>query len=70
MLKKILKPHVKTVLAVVWFAFTFSLVTWWWVFLLMRLNQSESHRMFAWEGSILLATIFLGGVALVLFSYR
>lgn len=78
MLQRILKPQVKTALAIVWFAFTFSLVAWWWIFFLMRLNPDnatleqlrKSHRMFAWEGSILLAAILLGGVALVLFTYR
>ncbi|MGZ3794603.1 MAG: sensor histidine kinase [Bdellovibrio sp.] len=60
----------KTVLAVLWFVFTFSLVAWWWVFFLMRFSQADSHHMFAWEGSILLTTIFLGGLALVIFTYR
>ena len=79
MFSKLLKPHVKTALAIIWFAFTFSLVTWWWIFFLLRLNPTEdasieqlrkSHRMFAWEGSILLAAILLGGIALVIFTYR
>lgn len=78
MLKQIFKPRVKTALAIIWFAFTFSLVAWWWVFFLVRLDPErasieqlqKSHRMFAWEGSILLAAILLGGVALVVFTYR
>jgi len=79
MFKTHFKPHVKTALAILWFVFTFSLVAWWWVFFLLRLNPSEnasleqlqkSHRMFAWEGSILLAAILFGGVALVIFTYR
>lgn len=79
MLKSFIKSHVKTALAIIWFAFTFSLVGWWWVYFLLRLDPTEnpsleqlqkSHRMFAWEGSILLAAILLGGVALVIFSYR
>ncbi|MEK2646860.1 sensor histidine kinase [Bdellovibrio sp. BCCA] len=79
MTKSFLKPHVKTALAIVWFAFTFSLVAWWWVFFLLRLNPTEessleqlqkSHRMFAWEGSILLGAILIGGIALVIFTYR
>lgn len=79
MLKTLLKPQVKTALAILWFAFTFSLVAWWWVFFLLRLNPTEnatleqlqkSHRMFAWEGSILLAAILFGGISLVVFTYR
>ncbi|MGZ3774330.1 MAG: sensor histidine kinase [Pseudobdellovibrionaceae bacterium] len=69
MLQKFLKPHVKTALAVVWFVFTFSLVAWWWVYL-SNLDQPKLHRMFTWEGSILLAAILLGGFALVVFTYR
>lgn len=78
MLEKFLKPHVKTALAILWLAFTFSLVAWW-VFFLLHLNPSESaspeqlsvsHRMFKWEGSILLTAILLGGFALVAFTYR
>lgn len=68
----------KTVLAVMWFAFTFSLVGWWWIYFVLRLNPDNTtvdqlrttHRMFAWEGSILLPAIFIGGVALIIFTYR
>lgn len=70
MLKKHLKPHLKTVLAILWFAFTFSLVAWWWIFFLIRFQNTNPHRMFAWEGSILLGAILIGGVALIVFSYR
>lgn len=77
-MKKVLKPHLKTALAILWFVFTFSLVTWWWIFFLVRLNPDNvtleqlkySHRMFTWEGSILLAAILFGGTALVIFTYR
>lgn len=70
MLKKFLKPNLKTVLAILWFAFTFSLVTWWWIFFLLRFQGNAPHRMFAWEGSILLAAVLIGGCALIVFSYR
>src|SRR5438309_10429254 len=70
MTKKFLKPNLKTVLAIIWFAFTFSLVTWWWIFFLLRSRGDASHRMFAWEGSILIAAVLIGGIALILFSYR
>lgn len=76
--KSFIKPHIKTALAILWFAFTFSLVGWWWVFFLLKLDPTSasleelksSHRMFAWEGSILLAAILFGGIALVIFTYR
>lgn len=71
MLKRNLKLHVKTFLAIIWFVFTFSLVTWWWTFFLLRTDSIQtSHRMFAWEGSILLTAILLGGVSLIVFTYR
>ncbi len=70
MFKRVLKPQFKTALAIIWFAFTFSLVTWWWIFFLNRLKHEPSFRMFAWEGSILLAAVFIGGVALVWFTRR
>lgn len=71
MQRKSLKPHLKTILAIIWFAFTFALVTWWWVFFLKKLAPLESsHRMFAWEGSILLGSIILGGISLIVFTYR
>lgn len=78
MTKSFIKPHIKTALAIIWFAFTFSLVGWWWVYFLMKLSPDNasieqmkvSHRMFAWEGSILLAAILFGGIALVIFTYR
>lgn len=79
MLKNVFKPKIKTVLAIIWFIFTFSLVAWWWTFFILRLNPSQptsveqltkSNHMFAWEGSILLASILLGGFALIIFSYR
>lgn len=78
MTKSFIKPHIKTALAILWFAFTFSLVGWWWVYFLLKLSPENasleqmrtSHRMFAWEGSILLAAILFGGIALVIFTYR
>lgn len=73
-----LKPHIKTALAIIWFAFTFSLVGWWWIYFLLKMDTNAasveqmrvSHRMFAWEGSILLAAILFGGISLVIFTYR
>ncbi len=71
MLNKFFKGHMKTFLAIIWFVFTFSLVAWWWIFFLLKIESSSpTHRMFVWEGSILLGTILIGGAALVIFSYR
>lgn len=71
MFKKYIRPYFKIYLAVIWFLFTFSLVTWWWIFWMQRVATSEkTYRMFVWEGSVLLALLLVGGSALVLFTYR
>lgn len=78
MSKRLFKPHMKTAMAILWFAFTFSMVAWWWIFFLLRMDSrrnsleelQHSYRMFAWEGSILLAAILFGGISLVIFTYR
>lgn len=70
MIKNFLKSHLKTVLAIIWFAFTFALVAWWWVFFLMELEGARQHRMIAWEGSILLGSILIGGISLIVFTFR
>ncbi|QDK46884.1 MULTISPECIES: HAMP domain-containing sensor histidine kinase [unclassified Bdellovibrio] len=69
-MKNFLKSHLKTVLAIIWFAFTFALVAWWWVFFLMELEGARQHRMIAWEGSILLGSILIGGISLIVFTFR
>jgi signal transduction histidine kinase len=65
---------IKTFLAVVWCIFTLSMVAWWWVY---GLNSHDSpdeilkkHRMFMWEGSMLIATVVMGGGSLIFLSYR
>ncbi|UYL08705.1 HAMP domain-containing histidine kinase [Bdellovibrio sp. SKB1291214] len=69
-MKNFIKSHLKTVLAIIWFAFTFALVAWWWVFFLMQLEGARQHRMIAWEGSILLGSILIGGISLIVFTFR
>ncbi|WP_413585435.1 sensor histidine kinase [Bdellovibrio sp. HCB274] len=69
-MKNFIKSHLKTVLAIIWFAFTFALVAWWWVFFLMELEGARQHRMIAWEGSILLGSILIGGISLIVFTFR
>jgi signal transduction histidine kinase len=61
----------KTLLAILWFLFTFSLVTWWWWFSLTRVPPGGPiHRMFLWEGSILIAAVMMGGVTLIFFTHK
>lgn len=74
----------KTLLALVWLLFTISLVCWWW-FLALRIysgsmsapdamasaqEMQKNYRMFFWEGAFLIATIFVGGTFLTVFTYR
>ena len=72
MAKAYLKSHYKTALAILWFAFTFALVTWWWVYMLQKLGfgQPTAHKMLLWEGSVLLGALLIGGIALIVFTYR
>lgn len=65
----------KTLLATAWFFFVVSLVGWWWVYFMNTMvasaqEMSRTHRMFLWEGSILLAALVIGGLALIFLSYR
>lgn len=71
MFNKYVRPYFKIFLAIAWFIFTFSLVTWWWIFWMQRMVTSEKvYRMFVWEGSVLLGALLAGGAALILFTYR
>lgn len=65
----------KTLLATIWFFFVVSLVGWWWIYFMNSMvasasEMSRTHRMFMWEGSILLAALVIGGAALIFLSYR
>lgn len=67
-------------LSIFWFIFTFSMVTWWWIFALNQLDNisvglapekfHSFRRMLLWEGSILLTFIFGGGAALLILTNR
>ncbi|HEY8270475.1 MAG TPA: HAMP domain-containing sensor histidine kinase [Pseudobdellovibrionaceae bacterium] len=65
---------IKTLLATIWVLFVVSLVSWWWVYLTSSLEagveMNKRHRMFMWEGSMLLVALIIGGAALVFLSYR
>jgi signal transduction histidine kinase len=71
---EIRSSKIKTFLAVVWFLFTVSMVAWWWVYGLNSHDSPEEilkkHRMFMWEGSILIATVVVGGGSLIFLSHR
>lgn len=68
--------RIRTILSLIWLVFTFSLVTWWFIFALKTLETemaSEStrhHRMFFYEGSTLLLTVLIGGIVMIVLSYR
>ena len=78
--KQIKSDRLKLILSVIWFAFTFSMVTWWWIFSFRQLAILESalpiekyqrlHGMLLWEGSILLGFIFVGGTSLLVLTNR
>ncbi|MBC7371255.1 MAG: HAMP domain-containing histidine kinase, partial [Bdellovibrionaceae bacterium] len=72
--KGIRSGKIKTFLAVVWCLFTVSMVGWWWVYGLNSHDSPEQiykkHRMLMWEGSILIATVVMGGGSLFFLSYR
>jgi signal transduction histidine kinase len=79
-MKHIKSDRLKLILSVFWFVFTFSMVTWWWIFSLRQLNSIAAgiphekyerlHWMLLWEGSILLAFIFVGGASLLFLTSR
>jgi signal transduction histidine kinase len=79
-IRQLRSDRLKLVLSVFWFIFTFSMVTWWWIFSLRQLNSLASgiplekyerfHWMLLWEGSILLGFIFIGGASLLVLTGR
>lgn len=79
-MKSVKSDRLKLLLSVFWFAITFSMVTWWWIFSLRQLNslsagipheQYERLRwMLLWEGSFLLCFIFIGGTSLLILTNR
>lgn len=66
----------KTILSVAWLIFTFTLVTWWWIFAFNPIDHADiallqsRQRMLAWEGFTLLLLIVTGGVFLIFLSYK
>lgn len=68
--------QVRTILSLIWLVFTLSLVTWWFIFALRNLNTDDltesarHYKMLFYEGSTLLLMILLGGIVLIILSYR
>lgn len=62
----------KTILAAIWLIFTLSLVTWWWIFVLTKVIEvhNSTYNMILFEGSTLIFSVLLGGIFLVVFTYR
>ncbi|MCC2679593.1 MAG: signal-transducing histidine kinase [Pseudobdellovibrio sp.] len=71
---------IKLGLSLIWFLFTFSLVVWWWIFSLRQLDLladvldpvkfGSMKRMLVGEGAVLVTVVFIGGLGLVLLTYR
>ncbi len=68
--------RVRTIFSLIWLVFTLSLVTWWFIFAIRNLNtedltdSAKHYRMFFYEGSTLLLTVLLGGIVMIVLSYR
>lgn len=78
--KGLKSARIKVGLSLVWFLFTFSMVFWWWMFSLHQLDliseivdaakYTSLHRMLIWEGAVLVSAVFVGGLVLVVLTYR
>lgn len=78
--KGLKSARIKVGLSLVWFLFTFSMVFWWWIFSLHQLDLMSEvvdaakylslRRMLLWEGAVLVSTIFVGGLGLVVLTFR
>lgn len=72
------KHNIKLILALLWLNFAASMVAWWWINGLEELRRYSTvdpetlrkMRMIRWEGSVFLAAIFIGGIALIFLLYR
>lgn len=76
------RERLKIALAGVWLVFTVTLACWWMVFGLRQIDHLREvttinipeanvhHRMLIWEGSVLIALLVSGGVALIWYIWR
>lgn len=62
--------RIKLGLAVVWLIFTISLAGWWLIFGLRQADTTAVHRMLIGEGAALIASLILGGSALLYGIHR
>ena len=51
--------------AVVWLIFTLALASWWFIFALGQAEEANHYRMLVSEGVALLASLLIGGAALL-----
>ncbi|MEO6486490.1 MAG: HAMP domain-containing sensor histidine kinase [Thermoanaerobaculia bacterium] len=59
------KDRIKLGLAIVWLVFTISLASWWLIFGLRQADTRAVHRMLVTEGAALIASLIIGGTALL-----
>jgi signal transduction histidine kinase len=59
------KDRIKLGLAILWLIFTISLASWWLIFGLRQADTPAVHRMLVTEGSALIASLIVGGTALL-----
>lgn len=65
------RNDLKTWLAVAWLVVTLSLVIWWLIHGMTQEGVTDRvQRMLFWEGSFLIAILFIGGVALVFLTHH
>lgn len=51
--------------ALAWWIFTLALASWWFIFGLRQAGSPTVHRMLVSEGSVLMASLLVGGAALL-----
>lgn len=51
--------------ALAWWIFTLALASWWFIFGLRQAGTPTVHRMLVGEGSVLMASLLVGGAALL-----
>lgn len=61
------RTRIQYVTALVWLAFTVTLASWW---MNVGLSMSDRRHMFLWEGSVFIAVLLGGGVAILVAIHR
>lgn len=69
-----MKFNFKLISSVIWLLFTFSLASWWFLFVMetvqTHLPSERAHQMIFWEGTTLLSFILVGGATLIFYIYK